>query len=174
MNNQSQKFKYSAATKIVMNASQKQAWQVLQDFSSVHTWAPAVSDSYQIGKEQKGVGHGRHCDIDGFGGIDEIITQWNEGKGFEYSVTPLGPLAASSSQWKLVKMGETHTRLEVTLSYNLRFGIFGKLLHALVMKSKLQTSLKETGEAVKDRVESQAAKYGDDSEMLASQGASLA
>lgn len=172
--NNTTQFKHAVSTKIVMNASQQQAWQVLQDFSNVHTWAPSVSDSYQIGNKEKGVGHGRHCDIDGFGGLDEIITQWDEGEGFQYTVTPLGPLDASRSQWKLVKVDDRHTRLEVSLSYNLRFGLFGKILHALVMKNKLQKSLGETGMAVKDRVESQAAKSMGNAQELNAAGVSLA
>jgi len=154
-------FKYSVSTEIVINTPREQAWGVLQDFSNVHSWAPSVSDSYQIGKEEKGVGHGRHCDIDGFGGLDEIITEWNENEGFEYTVTPIGPLAPSCSRWSLVKLDESNTLLAVTLSYNLRYGLLGTFLHSVMMQKKLQRSLADTGEAVKARVESQSLKSED-------------
>ena len=69
-------------------------------------------------------------------------------------MTPLGPLDASNSRWWLTAVNEKTTTLEVTLSYDVRFGIFGKILHTLVMRSKLEKSLPETLAATKLHVES--------------------
>ena len=82
------KYQVTATTEI--NASQKDVWQLLQDFSNVE-WAPGVNKSYHIGHEEKGIGAGRHCELDGFGEIDEYITQWYEGTGFVFNVAALGP-----------------------------------------------------------------------------------
>jgi len=145
--------RYNVGTKIVIDASRDKVWQVLEDFGNVYTWAPGVSVSHQIGDKEIGVGAGRHCQLDGFGAIDEYITQWHEGRGFVYNVTPLGPLDKSHSSWWLTAKGENKTELEVVFSYNIRFGLFGKIMHALVMRKKLLASLPETLSAVKNRVE---------------------
>jgi hypothetical protein len=42
----------------------------------------------------------------------------------------------------------------MVISYDIRFGPIGKLMHALIMRKKLQASLPETAAAVKIRVES--------------------
>jgi hypothetical protein len=145
--------RYNVKTKIVIAASKEKVWQVLQDFSNVYTWAPSVSASYQIGDKANGIGGGRHCELDGFGAIDEYITQWHVGEGFVYTVTPLGPLDKSHSSWWLTAKGDHQTELEVVFSYNIRFGLFGKLMHRLMMRKKLVAALPETLTAVKTRVE---------------------
>jgi len=47
----------------------------------------------------------------------------------------------------------TNTRLEVVFSYNIRFGLLGKIVHKLIMRGKLEKSLPETLLSVKKRIE---------------------
>lgn len=112
-----------------------------------------VKDSYSISKIEHAVGAGRHCLLDGFGEIDEYVTEWHEGTGFVYDVSALGPLHQSFSCWWLTKVSHDVTRLSVNLSYNLRFGLFGKIMHRLIMRKKLEQSLPQTLESMKQRVE---------------------
>ena len=154
MNKQQLPGKYQVKTSININAPIAVVWELLKDFGNVSDWAPSVSKSYYLNEQRSGVGTGRHCSIDGFGDIQEYVTNWKEGRGFIYSVTPLGPLDASNSRWWLTAVNEKTTTLEVTLSYDVRFGIFGKILHTLVMRSKLEKSLPETLAATKLHVES--------------------
>ncbi|SMF56532.1 Polyketide cyclase / dehydrase and lipid transport [Alteromonadaceae bacterium Bs31] len=138
---------------IVINRPSSEVWSVLEDFDNVYQWAPGVSKSHGIGKQALGVGHGRHCVIEGFGSLDEYITQWIEQHGFTYSISPLGPLHHSTSTWRLRALNADSTRLEVTFAYELRFGIFGKLMHVLMVRPKLEKGLPQTIKAVKARVE---------------------
>jgi hypothetical protein len=147
------KGKYSVTAQIDIDASQEKSWEVLEDFNNVYTWAPGVTESHGIGKGDKQIGAGRHCKLDGFGEIDEYITHWQEGTGFVYDVSPLGPLHNAFSSWWLTSRDGTNTRLEVVLSYNIRFGLFGKIMHRLIMRGKLEKSLPETLLSVKKRIE---------------------
>ncbi len=144
--------KYEVQGEIIIDASTAEVWDVLKEFGSVSDWAPAVSKSYYLDSQTSGVGTGRHCDIDGIGSIDEVVTDWQEGVGFSYSVTPLGPLDASNSSWRITRIGDRKTKLHVILSYDLRFGILGKILHKLVMRRKLEKSLPDTLAAFKARL----------------------
>jgi hypothetical protein len=54
---------------------------------------------------------------------------------------------------RLTPIDETNTRLEVVFSYNIRFGLFGKILHKLIMLGKLEKFLPETLQSVKKRIE---------------------
>jgi hypothetical protein len=146
--------RYEVKDASIINASSADVWNVLKEFGTVSEWAPGVTNSYYLSSQTEGVGTGRHCDIKGLGSIQEIITDWQEDAGFSYSVTPLGPLDKSTSSWRLIRISDDQTRLEITLSYNLRFGLFGKILHKLVMRNKLEQSLKTTIEATKEQVES--------------------
>ena len=145
--------KYRLVARIDIDASQKKSWEVLEDFNNVYTWAPGVTESHGIGKGDKQIGAGRHCKLDGFGEIDEYITHWQEGTGFVYDVSPLGPLHNALSSWWLTPIDETSTRLEVVFSYNIRFGLFGRIMHKLIMRGKLEKSLPETLQSVKKRIE---------------------
>ena len=109
--------------------------------------------SHSISKIEQGVGAGRHCELDGFGDINEFVIQWHQGTGFVYDVTPLGPLNKSFSSWWLTAKSEETTQLEVVLSYNIRYGIFGKMMHKFVMRKKFVDSLPQALQALKLRVE---------------------
>jgi len=145
--------RYEVKSEIIINTSASVAWDLLKDFGHVSNWAPSVTKSYYLGTQTSGIGTGRHCDIAGFGSIQEVITDWQEGKGFTYSVTPLGPLAKSRSTWWLEHVDDQTTKLQVTFSYDLRYGLLGKILHKLVMRKKLEQSLPETLAATKNHLE---------------------
>jgi hypothetical protein len=145
--------KYAVNTSVTIDAKREDVWAVLAEFDDVYTWAPGVTKSYGIGKQEIGVGHGRHCDIAGFGGLEEYITQWEENRGLTYNVSPVGPLRDGLSRWTVSDAGAGKTRLDIRLSYNLRFGVLGKLMHSLMVRGKLESSLPTTAQAIKSRVE---------------------
>ncbi len=153
MSHTSTKNKYAVNTRVTIDAKREDVWTMLAEFDDVYTWAPGVTKSYGIGEQKLGVGHGRHCDIEGFGGIEEYITQWEENNGLTYNISPVGPLKNGLSRWAISDAGASKTRLDITLSYNLRFGVLGKLMHLLMVRRKLESSLPATAQAIKNRVE---------------------
>lgn len=144
---------YQLESSVDIKGSQAKVWQVLSDFANVYTWAPGVEKSHALGSIEKNIGAGRYCKLADFGEIEEFVTLWQEGTGFIYDVTPLGPLCEAYSCWWLDETAEKHTKLTVKFSYNIRFGLFGKLMHKLVMRKKLEDSLPEALNALKRRVE---------------------
>lgn len=144
---------HEVRTAVTIDTSTAIVWDVLKEFGTVSEWAPTVSESYYLTAQTEGVGTGRHCHVVGFGNIEEHITDWFEGKGFAYTVSALGPFSESNSSWWLTRIDDQTTKLEVVFSYNIRFGIFGKILHKLVMRKKLEKSLPETLAATKQHVE---------------------
>ncbi|OUS24133.1 hypothetical protein A9R01_16010 ['Osedax' symbiont bacterium Rs2_46_30_T18] len=148
--------KHQVSASVIINASQRQVWELLEDFYDVYTWVPTVKKSHSLNDKELGIGAGRFCELDGFGSIEEYITAWYPGVGFVYRITPLGPLDKSHSSWWLTQMPDGRTELAVALSYNIRFGLFGKVMHKLVMRKKLEESLPGTLLAVKHKVESNA------------------
>ncbi len=66
----------------IIDASVQKVWEVLADFGDVYRWAPSVTNSYSTSENNNGLEASRHCDIAGFGGIEEYITEWNEGRDF--------------------------------------------------------------------------------------------
>jgi len=144
---------HEVRTAITINTPVGAVWNALKEFGTVSEWAPTVSESHYLTAQTEGVGTGRHCHVVGFGNIEEHVTDWFEGKGFAYTVSALGPFSQSNSSWWLTRIDDQTTKLEVVFSYNIRFGIFGKILHKLVMRKKLEQSLPETVAATKNHVE---------------------
>lgn len=139
---------------VVINAPLNKVWQVLSDFNDVYTWAPSVTHSSALDEKNNQVGAGRHCKIEGFGAIDEVLTQWQENKGFTYTISDLGPLTQGLSRWTLTAEGQNKTSIKVEFGYELRFSFIGKFLHKMVMRRKLEAGLPDTLKALKERVES--------------------
>jgi len=144
---------YKIQTDIVINCSKQKAWALLSEFDSVYKWIPNISASHGQGKQKVGVGHGRHCVIDGFGAIDETITLWSEGEGFEFEISPVGPLYGATSRWELREQASKDTILTVTLVYSVRFGVFGKMMHKMIMRKKLTSNLNSILKTVKSVLE---------------------
>ena len=102
---------------------------------------------------RRGLGAERHCDIKGFGGIDEVITEWDEGRGYTYQVTPIGPLGVSYNRWAIVELDASTSKIVVDLSYDVRFGFLGTIMHTLMMRPKLKRAFPKGLKALKNTVE---------------------
>ena len=145
--------KFHIVESLKIRATVTDVWGVIADFSAVDTWAPQVTKSYALGTRDRDVGAKRHCDIKGFGGIDEVVIEWIEGRGLTYRVTPLGPLGVSYNRWTVEELNETSSEVTVELSYDVRFGVIGKLLHKVMMRRKLEQAFLQGLKALKTRVE---------------------
>ncbi len=145
---------------VTIDASADKVWDAIADFSGVSKWAPGITKSYSLSDSNGGPGAARHCDIAGFGGIDEVVTAWEDGKFFQYEVTAVGPVGPSKSLWSVTPEG-SKTKVYANLEYTMRFGPLGAFLHAVMVKRKMQDSMKkalaglkhyiETGEPVDQR-----------------------
>lgn len=153
MTNQLAARQHQLVSTITINETTEKLWSVMRDFDNVFTWAPSVEASYGLNEKRYEVGAGRYCKLQGFGEIEEYVLEWNEGQGFVYDVTPLGPLHNAISRWKIIPVAEHMCQLEVSFRYDIRFGPLGRLMHALIMRKKLEGSLPETLSALKLRVE---------------------
>ncbi|MBO9465621.1 SRPBCC family protein [Tropicibacter sp. R15_0] len=145
--------RYNLSTEIAVNAPADKVWEVLADFSAPDTYAEQVTLAYSLTPDLQGLGEKRHCDIKGFGSIQEEIIAWDAGRSLTYTVTPLGPLAASTSRWTVWPNGEGRSKITVELGYDLRFWPIGWIMHALFMRRALKKALPQGPEAVKTRVE---------------------
>ena len=136
---------------IVIDAPAERVWEVLADFGGVQKWAPGVTKSYSTSKSNGGADAARHCDIPGFGGIEEFVTEWNEGVGFTYRVEPFGMIDESSSTWRITPQGDK-TLVYTELILNMRFGVLGSLMERLFVKRKVEKGTRNGLEGLKQHV----------------------
>ena len=142
---------------IKIDAPAEVAWRVLADFGTVHRWAPGVTHSYSTSEQNGGADSSRHCDIKGFGSVEEDVLEWKEGRSFSYRATALGPIGESISHWEVRPDGERRSRVVTTFEFPVRFGPIGFAMMHLFMTRKMEKAFDQTVEALKGFVEEQAA-----------------
>ena len=125
------------AAQVLVSAPAQKVWEVLADFGGIYNWAPGVTNSYSTSESNGGPGSSRHCDIAGFGSIEEYVTEWTEGREFKYRATPVGPIGESISTWRVTPQGNRAV-LYGDLEYKMRFGLLGALLNTLFMGRMMQ------------------------------------
>ncbi len=137
---------------VLIDAPAQKVWEVLADFGGIYKWAPGITNSYSTSESNGGPEASRHCDIAGFGSVEEYVAEWTEGTGFGYRATPVGPIGESLSRWSVTPQGNkalAHGDLE----YTVRFGPIGALMHKLFMRRALQKGMRKALAGLKHRVE---------------------
>ena len=136
---------------ILIDAPVQSVWEVLADFGAVYQWAPSVTQSYSTSEISSGPEASRHCDISGFGGIEEDITEWNDGSDFTYRASGVGPISGAYSTWSVKAQGG-QTMVSTDFRYGLRFGPLGSLMNAVILRRKLKQGLGNALEGLKHHV----------------------
>lgn len=139
---------------ITINAPLEKIWNVLADLEAVQHYNPTVAQAKYLSSNKTGIGAARHCDFKPNGwGKERVI-------GFEpqRSIT----IEMYESTWPVkfmrwrtsLKPAGKQTVVEQDLEYQLKFGIFGKLMNILVMRKKLDTGIADVFVGLKTFVES--------------------
>jgi len=118
-------------------------WSLLSDLEAVAHYNPGVRRAVIEGDQRQGVGARRACELSPKGRVVERVTHWEAERA-------LG-LEVAESDWPIrfmrwvtrVEPSETGTRISQSLEYELKFGLLGRLLDRLVMRSKLTRTLDE-------------------------------
>ena len=121
---------------IKINAPIEKVWQVLADLESVRFTNPLVKTVEIISPNKEGVGSARHCDFKDGKFVEERITAFEPNRLISFELY--------KHQWPLVFMRWTNklekhgggTLLISDTEYELKFGLLGKVLNALIMRRK--------------------------------------
>lgn len=148
--------RYFAEFSIEMAATPAAVWAVLSDFRGVDKWSRGVRVS-PLGSIAQGMGAGRHCEIQGLGAVDEVVFQWEPEQRLSYRVSPVSLFGPSISRWWIESAGLQKTHVTQRFEYDMRFGVIGALLHALVVKRKLAEAQPKVLKQLKKHVESSGA-----------------
>ena len=136
---------------ILIDAPVQKVWEVLADFGGVQNWAPGVTKSYSTSPNNSGSGAARHCDVPGFGGIEEYITEWNDGSGFTFQVEPVGLIDKSVSKWSVTPQGDK-TLVYTELDLKMRFGPIGALMEKLFVRRRIENGTRNALAGLKQHV----------------------
>lgn len=86
-------------SKVRVDASADDVWEVLADIEDISQWAAPVAEAQVDG--EPGEGALRHCQFADGGEIDEQFTAWEEGQLQRYEIKGDLPTASLVSEWEL-------------------------------------------------------------------------
>ena len=140
--------KHSHSYSLEMALPREAAWQKLRDLSVAHHYVPGLTGTEIRTALKEGVGASRRVFQGGGRWLDETVTEWAEGQGFEIRLHRaeqgmVAPFTEASFRYWLEDAGPSATRLVLTLSYSLRWGVFGALLERLAMGRGVRANLRD-------------------------------
>ena len=66
--------------------------------------------------------------------LEEIVTEWSDGAGYSFKLVKAPfPMRDVHETWVL-KPGDSHALLTITVSYDMRLGLLGALLDAVLVR----------------------------------------
>ncbi len=125
---------------ITINAPKERVWEILADLGEVKRYHPGLTDSYYNPGEKRGVGASRHCDLKPFGSIEETVIEWNDGESYTleiYDGKKVPPFKKAIGTLS-VRPNGSGTVASMTLEYELKFGLIGKLMDRLTVRSQFE------------------------------------
>ncbi len=137
---------------VEINVPADEVWRAIADFGGVYKWAPNVASSYSTTEANGGVGAGRHCEVPGFGGIDEEIVDWKEGHSYKYQVENIGPIGKLVNEWSVTSDGD-NSLVTTSASYRMRFGLLGALMDRLMVRRSIRKAMMQSQSGLKGYVE---------------------
>ena len=143
-----------------IQAQDEELWSVMADFGGVYKWAPYMHKSALVGCQMTGVGTCRFLrHVWGFI-LEEVVTEWTEGKGFSFDVyrAPY-PMKNVHESW-IAGRENGHATVLTRVNYEMRLGLLGRLLDWILVRHVVQREMRTGLLGLKEYVEKEAEKTG--------------
>ena len=141
------------AESIIISAPIEQVWQTLADIGSIYLWNPGVKASNQTTSGEVGVGSCRHCNLGGKNFLDEEVVTFEPYNKIIFRITNTNmPFKTADIRFTLQPNG-TATDVTVSPIYQLNYGLIGKLLDVVMVRSQYQKGMGELLQGLKEYVE---------------------
>lgn len=138
---------------ITINASKEKIWNTLGDIGSIHVWNPGVVDSHTTSSGEIGLGSARYCNLGGKNYLEEEVVEWIPGKKMTIRIVGTNlPFAMADIRFKLENRGST-TDVTVSPEYKLKYGVIGKLLDVMMVRTQYGKGMEGLLQGLKQHVE---------------------
>ena len=139
---------------IVINASTEKIWNILAEPALLDKYDPTVKKSTLISVEKTGIGAKRKVDmLDGKNWFEEKITEYEVNKALTYQLTDCSfPIKGLKHSYTFEVSG-SQTKVKQVMEYTVKFGLFGKLLDALMIRKQSDAGIKKFFSGLKNYAE---------------------
>lgn len=127
----------------VIDAPRKKVWEKLSDFGNVHIFHPMVEKSTLTGNAKCGLGAKRTCTFyNGKGHVSEEVTGYREGESMTVVINDgTMPVKKAAIRFDLSNIGTDVTRLNLAVSFEMKWGMIGAVMGPLMMKPMMRKML---------------------------------
>lgn len=143
----------TAAAEILVQLPREEVWARLRDLSLAHYYVPGLTDTRIMTAQREGVGTSRKVYQRGMAPLDETVIEWNEGYGFVLRLHQgeKAPLIFSEAffSYRIEDAGPGVTRFQPSLTYTVKWGVFGRLLDRLFMNGTSRRMLDKLARSFK-------------------------
>ena len=134
-----------------IDADRTTVWAVVSDLENVSVWNPNVSTATcDLGPG--GVGATRTCHMTQGGHIDEVVSEWEEGRRVQFAIGNHGGIRSADMGMVLTKTPQG-TRVTAVVDYHLAFGPLGPVIDRLAVKRQLAQMLDRGLAGLKEHIE---------------------
>ena len=128
-------------------------WHVLADIGSISDWNPGVKESHVINQSASGVGTQRYCGLGGRNYLHESVVGMEEARSLTMRIDETNlPFKSADIRFTLEPVG-AGTWVTVSPEYELKYGVFGRLLDRVMIRTKYRRGMAALLRGLKDQVE---------------------
>jgi len=139
---------------ITVNSSVEKIWEALANVEMLDKYDPNVKQSTALTTNKSGLGARRKVLMrDGKNWFDEKITVFKPNEALTYQLTDCSfPIKGLTHSYSFENIG-TQTKVKQEMQYTVKFGLFGKLLNAIMIRKQSDTGIKKFFAGLKSYVE---------------------
>ena len=129
---------------ITINAPIEKIWTALTEIDVLDKFDPTVKKSSAITPVKSGIGAKKKVDmLDGKNWFEEKITEYKTNEALTYELTACSfPVHKLKHSYSIEKIGN-QIRVQQVMDYTVKFGLFGKLLDAMMIRKQSDTGIKK-------------------------------
>ena len=139
---------------IMIQAPIQKIWEALSNIEQLEKYDPTVKRSTAISSTRSGIGSARKVHMrDGKNWFEEKCTVWEPNKAVTYELTACSfPVHKLKHTYSFEHEGNQVTVKQV-MEYQIKYGLFGKLLDAVMIRKQSETGIKQFFSGLKAYVE---------------------
>lgn len=117
---------------VEINLPRADCWEKLRDLSLAHNYVPGLVKTDIVSEQREGVGASRYVYRSAKSYLQETVTEWNEGSGFEIKLhkgdKPAPPFKNAWFRYLLEDGADSHTIFTASMGFELPGGAPGRWL----------------------------------------------
>ena len=139
---------------IAIYASIDKIWSTLADVSMLERYDPTIKSSLLISQQDSGIGAKRRVEmLDGKNWFEETTTIFEPNRALEFQLTACSFPIKSLKHTYSFRIAGPQVTVSQIMEYQVKFGLFGKLLDALMIRKQSDNGIKKFFAGLKDYLE---------------------